>query len=110
LPIYKVAYDLLSVATDLTANFPRPFRRLGDRVRDLCIETVMLIGRANARARRRSTSRSCWIATASSSCSFAWQSTSGSSRGQYAKAIELTQSVGRQANKWRGSYEPSPAA
>jgi hypothetical protein len=32
------------------------------------------------------------------------------SRPQYARAIELTQSVGRQANAWRGKYANSPAA
>lgn len=39
LPIYKVAYDLLSVATDYVQNMPRPFKAaIGGRVRDLCID------------------------------------------------------------------------
>jgi hypothetical protein len=111
LPIYKVAYDLLSVATDLTANFPRPFRRLGDRVRDLCIETVMLIGRANA-ARQKAQHLTELLDRNGELELFLRLAVDKRfiSRGQYAKAIELTQSVGRQANKWRGSYEPSPAA
>ena len=33
LPIYKVAYDLLSLATDLVQNMPRPIKAaLGGRV------------------------------------------------------------------------------
>ena len=111
LPIYKVAYDLMSVVTEYAVNFPRPVRRIGDRVRDLCIDTVLLIAKANAAAnkvpqlaelleRNRELElllRLCvdkrWI-----------------SRPQYAKAIDLTASVGRQATKWKGSSNVSPAA
>ncbi len=110
LPIYKVAYDLLSISTDYVANFPRPFRRLGDRVRDLCIDTVILIGRANA-ARTKGPhlvellERNGELELFLRLC----VDKRFISKAQYAKAIELTQSVGRQANKWKGSYEPSPA-
>lgn len=48
LPIYKVAYDLLSVATDYVQNMPRPFKAaIGGRMRDLCVEVVLLIFKAN---------------------------------------------------------------
>lgn len=48
LPIYKVAYDLLSVATDYVQNMPRAFKAaIGGRVRDLCVDLVLLIFKAN---------------------------------------------------------------
>jgi glycerol dehydrogenase-like iron-containing ADH family enzyme len=49
LPIHKVAFDLLSLATDVTRNIPRDFKAgLGAKVRDECIEVMVLIARANA--------------------------------------------------------------
>lgn len=51
LPIYKLAYDLLSLATEVTRNMPRDFKAsLGGRVRDECVSMLVLIGRANAAA------------------------------------------------------------
>lgn len=48
LPIHKVAFDLLSLATDVTRNIPRDFKAgLGAKVRDECIEVMVLIARAN---------------------------------------------------------------
>ncbi len=48
LPIHKVAFDLLSLATDVTQNIPRDFKAgLGAKVRDECIEVMVLIARAN---------------------------------------------------------------
>ncbi len=44
LPIYKSAYDLLSVTTEITRNIPRDFKRLiGEKVREECVEIVVLI-------------------------------------------------------------------
>jgi hypothetical protein len=48
LPIYKLAYDLLDVATDLTRNMPRDFKAsLGGQIRNECVMLMVLIGRAN---------------------------------------------------------------
>ena len=48
LPIYKVAYDLLDVVTDLVKNMPRDFKRsIGGKIGDECVEIVVLIFRAN---------------------------------------------------------------
>lgn len=48
LPIHKVAFDLLSLAADVTRNIPRDFKAgLGAKVRDECIEVMVLIARAN---------------------------------------------------------------
>ncbi len=109
LPIYKVAYDLLSVAVDYMQNMPKSFRALGDRVRDLCIDVVLLIAKANASAEKTPyldvlpeevrelelLLRLC-------------QDKRFISKPQYAKAVELTSSVGRQANGWRKHYAASP--
>jgi hypothetical protein len=110
LPIYKVAYDLLSIATDYAQHFPRPLRRLGDRLRDLCIETVLLIGKANA-ARVKSPILETLLERNSELDILLRLCVDKRciSRTQYAKAVELTSSVGRQANAWKGKYEPSPA-
>lgn len=49
LPIYKAAYDLLSLSTDLVQNMPRPIKAaLGGRVSALCVELVLLIAKANS--------------------------------------------------------------
>ena len=51
LPIYKLAYDLLSLATELTRNMPRDFKAsLGAQIRNECIGLIVHIGRANVAA------------------------------------------------------------
>ena len=48
LPIYRLAYDLLSMAVEVTRNIPRDFKRLlGEKVREECVEMLVLIFRAN---------------------------------------------------------------
>ena len=112
LPIYKVAYDLLSVATDLTRNMPRDYRAsIGAKLREECVELVILIFRANCAIRKvqhldqliehlqvtelllRLSRDKHFISTS-----------------QYAKSIELTASVGKQAHGWRKTSAASPVA
>lgn len=53
LPIYKAAYDLFGVAVEITKNFPRDFKRLmGDKVREECVEIIVLIFKANVAAQK----------------------------------------------------------
>jgi len=48
LPIYKVAYDLLDVVTDITKNMPRDFKvSIGGRIRDEALAVIVLVFRAN---------------------------------------------------------------
>ena len=48
LPIYKVAYDLLDVVTNLVKNMQRDFKRsIGEKISAECIEITVLIFRAN---------------------------------------------------------------
>jgi hypothetical protein len=106
LPIYKVAYDLLSVAVDYVQNMPRDFKAvIGGRVRDLCVDIVLSIFKANCAAEKtpyldplleqveelQLLLRLC-------------QDKRFISKPQYAAAVELTNSVGRQANGWRKHF------
>ena len=105
LPIYKVAYDLLSLATDVTRNMPRDFKvSLGGRIRDECVALVVLIGRANfARDKVERLQVAELLLRLSCDKRFI-------SRTQYAQAIQLTAQVGKQANGWRKHSAASPVA
>jgi len=112
LPIYKVAYDLLSVATDYVQNMPRPFKAaIGGRVRDLCIDLVLLIFKANC-AKNKVPYLDTLLERLEETqlllrlC----RDKRFISTGQYAKAIELTTSVGKQANGWKKHNAASPVA
>jgi hypothetical protein len=51
LPIYKVTYQLLVLATEITRHMPRDFKAsMGGKIREECLELVVLIYRANAAA------------------------------------------------------------
>lgn len=53
LPIFKVAYDLLGVAADYAANFPRAYKPvLGKRIVEVCEDLLALIHQANTVADR----------------------------------------------------------
>lgn len=112
LPIYKVAYDLLSISTDFVQNMPRSVKVvLGSRLRDLCLELVTLILRTNC-AKNKVPHLDTLLERLEETqlllrlC----QDKRFISIKQYAKAVELTNSVGRQANGWRKSYATSPVA
>lgn len=105
LPIYKVAYDLFDVITDLAKNMPRDFKAsIGGKLRDECIEILTLIFRANV-----SREKAHHIGTLIERLQVAELLLRLSrdkrliSTGQYAKAIELTGSIGKQAGGWRRS-------
>ena len=111
LPIYKVAYDLLDAITDLAKNMPRDFKAsIGGKLRDECVEIVVLIFRANT-AQEKAPHLSTLIERLQVAELLLRLSRDKRliSTGQYAKAIELTNSVGKQAGGWRRSAL-SPAA
>jgi hypothetical protein len=103
LPIYKVAYDLLDIVTDLTKNMPRDFKRsIGGKISDECVEIVVLIFRANCVKERTA------ILTELIERLQVTELLLRLARDKrliatthYARAVELTQSVGKQANGWR---------
>lgn len=54
LPIYRVTYELLQVVTRITKDMPRDYKQsLGNKVREECVELVLLIYRANCAREKR---------------------------------------------------------
>jgi len=105
LPIYKVAYDLLDVVTDLVRNMPRDFKQsIGGKISQECVEIVVLIFRANC-AKEKAPHLGELIErlqVAELLLRLSRDKRLISTKG-YAKAVELTDSIGKQANGWRRS-------
>jgi hypothetical protein len=111
LPIHKVAYDLFNLSIILARNIPRDLKiLLGTKIRDECLEVAMLIGRANAAQEKKQ-----YLGTLiehvheielllRSLKDFRFISVK-----QYAAAIQLTSSIGKQANAWKRSTPTAPA-
>ncbi|HRO61718.1 MAG TPA: four helix bundle protein [Burkholderiaceae bacterium] len=112
LPIYKVAYDLLDVSIDLTRNMPRDIKQaLGAKLRQECIEMLVLIFRANvARDKRRFIDDLLERLQVAELLLRLSHDKRFISNRQYARAIELTNQIGRQANGWRRHSASSPVA
>jgi len=111
LPIYKVAYDLLNAITDLAKNMPRDFKAsIGGKLRDECVEIVVLIFRANC-SREKAAHLESLIERLQVAELLLRLSRDKRliSTGQYALAVELTNSIGKQASGWRRAAA-SPAA
>lgn len=111
LPIYKVAYDLLGAVAELAKNMPRDFKQsIGGKLRDECVDVVTLIFRANC-AREKAPHLDTLIERVQIAELLLRLSRDMRliSTGQYAKAVELTNKVGKQANGWRKSAA-SPAS
>ena len=103
LPIYKVAYDLLEVVTDFVKNMPRDFKQsIGGKISAECIDITVLVFRANVSRDKephlmelleRLQVAELLIRLAKDKRLI--------SQGAYAKAVELSTSIGKQANGWR---------
>ena len=110
LPIYKETYDLLSMAVDITRNIPRDFKRLiGEKLRSECVDMMVLIFRANVATDKpphiqellerlqvvelmlRMSRDKRFISTK-----------------QYAAAVAITQSIGKQATGWKKHSQRLP--
>lgn len=103
LPIYKAAYDLLDAVTDLSKNMPRDFKAsIGGKLRDECVEIVVLIFRANV-SRDKTPHLTSLVERLQVSELLLRLSRDKRliSIPQYAKVIEITGSIGKQANGWR---------
>lgn len=112
LPIYKAAYDLMQLSAQLTRNMPRDFKSsYGSKLRDECVELVLLIGRANA-ARDKVPHLDSLIErleVAELLIRLAHDLRFISSR-QYAVAVEVMGSIGKQAGGWRKQSLSTTAA
>jgi hypothetical protein len=105
LPIYKEAYALFQKVITITRDMPRDFRAsVGGRLRDEALDATVLIFRAN-KAKDKLAHLDALIERVevlglllrlSMDMKFI-------SRGQYAEAIQISNSVGKQANGWRKS-------
>lgn len=103
LPIYKVAYDLLDVVTDFVKNMPRDLKRsIGEKISAECIEIMVLVFRANVAQDKaphlldlveRLQVAELLIRLAKDKRLI--------SVSAYAQAVEMTTSIGKQANGWR---------
>jgi hypothetical protein len=111
LPIYKLAYDLLSVTTDITRNIPRDFKRLiGEKIREECVQILVLIFRANVARNKTPHIEDLLerlqvvelLLRLSKDKRFI-------STKQYARAIEITDGIGRQATGWKRHAAAAPA-
>ena len=112
LPIYKDAYALLGMTTDITRNIPRDFKRLiGEKVREECVEVMVLIFRANVARNKiphidelqERVQVIELLLRMSRDKRFI-------SNTQYANAIKITDSIGKQSSGWKKSSAASPAA
>ena len=114
LPIYKVAYDLLVGVTEATRNMPRDFKAsIGTQIRNECVALSVLIFRANCvrdSAKVPHLTELLERLQVTELLPRLAQDLRLISQKQYAKAIRLTDSVGRQANAWRRSSSAAPAA
>jgi hypothetical protein len=112
LPIYKLAYDLLTNTSGLIKNLPREYKNsLGKRIHDECIDLVVFIFRANCATDKKPhldelLERVQVVELLLRLC----KDLRCISAGQYAGAIQLTDQIGKQANGWRKHSATSPAA
>lgn len=111
LEIHKVAEELLGLSLDLVRNIPRDLKQvIGAKVRDECLQVLVLIGRANmAREKLPHLNlllESIWM------LNYLLRALANQgliSKGQHARAMKMTASIGRQANAWKKSAT-APAA
>lgn len=111
LAIYNAAMGLLHMATNLTRNIPRDLKQqLGKRVIDECIDVLMLIARANATKDRRP-----YLTDLVEKVQVIellmrlFKDNRFISVPQHARAMEVTTSIGKQANAWKRSTPTAPA-
>ena len=114
LPIYKVAYDLLSCVVRVTRNMPREFKQsIGGKLRDECVDVTVLVFRANI---ARNAAKVPHIEQLIERLQVAElllrlaRDLRLIATGHYGEAIKLTQSIGKQASGWKRSSAASPAA
>ena len=105
LEIHKVAEELLGLSLDLVRNIPRDLKQVvGAKIRDECLQVLVLIGRANMTRDKlpqiNLLLESIWM------LNYLLRALTNRgliSKGQHAKAMKMTASVGRQANAWKKS-------
>jgi len=109
LPIYRVTYELLQVVTRITRDMPRDYKQsLGNKVREECVELVVLIYRANCSRNKRPHLEALQehlqvvILLLRLSKDMRLISTK-----QFAQTVELTNQIGRQSSGWFKASSPA---
>lgn len=103
LPIYREAYKLFEVILELTRSMPREFKQsIGGKLRDECIEICVLIFRANTMRDRAGHLLDLIerLQVAELLLRLARDKRLISTK-QYGAAVDITTSIGKQANGWR---------
>lgn len=111
LSIFKAASGLLQMATNLTKNIPRELKQsLGRRVIDECIDVLMLIARANAtQDKRPHLTHLVEKVQVVELLMRLFKENRFISVDQHARTMEVTTSIGKQANAWKRSTQSAPA-
>ena len=110
LPIYRSAYALLDVVDDLVRNMPRdPKRLFGDQIARECVDITILVFRANVAEDKTPhlTDLLERVQVAELLLRMCMDKRYISHKG-YARAIEHTTSIGKQANGWKSSSAKRP--
>ena len=112
LPIYKATYELLVLVIQVTRNMPRDLKSsMGADLRGECVALVKLIYQANAAADKVPYLTELLERLQVAELLFrVSKDLKLVSVAQYARLIELTAAVGKQANGWRKYSAKSPAA
>ncbi|MFE1573853.1 four helix bundle protein [Comamonas odontotermitis] len=105
LDIYKHASALLSLAVDVQAHIPRAFRAsMGNRIADECVELLVMIGRANAaRSGERRSQHIELLLERLDVARFLLRAAHDKrliSTTLWANSMQLSDSIGKQANGW----------
>ena len=112
LPISKVAYDLLVVATELTKNMPRDYKAsVGKEIRDECVRLSVLVFRANSAGDK--TPYLDKLIERNQVLELLFRLSKDMrfiSVAQYARAIALTSMIGKQAGGWKKYTASSPVS
>ena len=112
LPISKVTYDLLVVATELTKNMPRDYKAsVGKEIRDECVRLSVLVFRANSAGDK--TPYLDKLIERNQVLELLFRLSKDMrfiSVAQYARAIALTSMIGKQAGGWKKYTASSPAS
>jgi hypothetical protein len=111
LPIYKASYELLQHATALVKNLPRNIKSvMGQAIHDACVQICILVAKANA-ARNKVPHLDALLENVMEAELLIRlvKDMKYISLTQWATAVQLTETVGKQANGWKKA-SPSPAA
>ncbi|MCS8090292.1 four helix bundle protein [Pseudomonas aeruginosa] len=110
LQIHKTAEELLSLTLSLVRNIPRDLKQvIGSKLRDEALQILVLIGRANmARNKLEHLSQlleSIWMVN------YLLRALANQrliSLKQHSSAMQLTASIGKQENAWKGKFATAP--